>query len=312
MPELPEIEILARGLRKTIVGKTIQAINVLEKKQFSAKGGSASGRKGTPNQIKKYVTGATVTSISRRAKWLVIDLSTNYHFVIHLKMTGQLLYQESTGRVRRSASRTGSSDAVFLGGHSMSGPEPKYPNSHTRVIFEFNDKSLLFFQDMRKFGYVELYSNLELEEYFDTKKLGKEPIANDYTFKYFETQLKRRTNTTIKAALLDQSTMAGIGNIYADDSLFMSKINPSRKVHTLTTQEQRVLFKNTTKVLQQAIGAGGTSFSHYHQLDGTLGQYWKKRKVYQRTGEPCIRCKTPIEKTRVAGRGTHYCPTCQV
>lgn len=293
MPELPEIETLGNGLRKTIKGKTIKSVRVLEKKKF----------KGTPTELRKFVFDKKITSISRYAKWLTLDLSSGYHFVIHLKMTGQLLYQDKK-------------HPYFLGGHSMSGgavytESPTFPNSHTRVVFEFSDGSTLYFQDMRKFGYVELYSDNATKEYFEKKKLGREPIANDYTLEYFENQLQRRKNTNIKAALLDQTVVAGIGNIYADDALYTAKIKPSRVVRNLTATERKVLHKATTKVLTQAIAAGGTSFSHYYQLDGTLGSYWKQRKVYQRTGLPCKRCATPIIKTRVAGRGTHYCPNCQ-
>lgn len=307
MPELPEIETLARGLRKTVQGKTIKRIVVLEAKKF----------KGTPSELKKFVVGKKITAINRRAKWLALELSSGYSFIIHLKMTGQLLYQKKN-------------EPFFLGGHSMSGgtkktdnvdlpmdvavytTPPAYPNNHTRVTFEFTDGSHLYFQDMRKFGYVELYSAAETETYFANKKLAKEPLDDNYTLHYFTDQLTRRKNTTIKAALLDQTVVAGIGNIYADDTLFTARIHPARRVGSLTKQEIKMLHKATTTILQQAISSGGTSFSHYHQLDGTLGGYWKKRRVYQRTGEPCRRCKTPIKKIRCAGRGTHFCPSCQI
>ncbi len=306
MPELPEIETLARGLRKTIQGNTIKRVVIHESKKF----------KGTPSELKKFVVGKKIKSIQRRAKWLALELSSGYSFIIHLKMTGQLLYHKK-------------GQPFFLGGHSMSGgtkktgplqppmdaavyvDAPKYPNSHTRVVFEFTNGSALYFQDMRKFGYVELYSASETEKYFEQKKLAKEPLDPTYTLTYFTKQLLRRKNTTIKAALLDQTVVAGIGNIYADDTLFTARIHPARRVISLTKPEINVLYKATKLILKQAIASGGTSFSHYYQLDGTLGGYWKKRKVYQRTGEPCRRCKTPIQKIRCAGRGTHFCPTCQ-
>ncbi|MFA5994876.1 MAG: bifunctional DNA-formamidopyrimidine glycosylase/DNA-(apurinic or apyrimidinic site) lyase [Patescibacteria group bacterium] len=286
MPELPEVETLATGLRQHIQGKTIKTVIVLEPKKF----------KGTLKQLKQSVFSKKVTDIERHGKWLVLKISSGYGFVIHLKMTGQLLY-----------------DDIFLGGHTMTYEKiNKLPNNHTRVIFEFTDKSRLYFQDMRKFGYVELYSAEELKNYFVKKKLGVDPLTKYFTFKYFAEKLKHKPNTTIKAVLLDQTVIAGIGNIYADDSCFVAKIKPMRRVKTLTKPEQQALYKAIKQILKQAIKLGGTSFSDYYQIDGKLGQYWKKRQVYGRTGEPCSRCGTPIKKTRCAGRGTHYCTKCQV
>lgn len=286
MPELPEVETVARGLRTHIQGKTIKNVVVLEKKKF----------RGTLAQLKKYVFGKKVTAITRRAKWLILELSSGYGFVIHLKMTGQLLYNDT-----------------YLGGHTMNHEKVQtLPNSHTRVIFEFQDTSKLYFQDMRKFGYVELYSKKEIEHYFIQKKLGIEPLDHQFTFNYFHTQLQRHSKTTIKAALLNQSIVAGLGNIYVDDTCWQAKIQPIRKISSLTAAEFKALYQASKKIITEAIKLGGTSFSHYYRVDGTLGQYWQKRKVYGRTGEPCTRCKTPIKKTRCAGRGTHYCPGCQV
>lgn len=288
MPELPEIETLARGLRTTILNNTISKVRVLEPKKF----------KGTPTELRKYVIGKKVTIIERRAKWLIIHLSSTYAFVIHLKMTGQLLY------IKKKS-------AQFLGGHTMNNEQTIFPNSHTRVIFEFKDGTQLVFQDMRKFGYVELYNPTELENYFQAKHLAIEPLQPEFTLEYFTQQLKPRLRTTIKAALLNQSVVAGLGNIYVDDTCFTAKVRPTRRVDSLTKAEITALYKAAKKILQQAITLGGTSFSHYYRIDGTLGQYWSKRKVYGRTGEPCLRCKTLIVKTRCAGRGTHYCPQCQ-
>ena len=312
MPELPEVETLARGLRNVVIGKTISDIvvtDVLDKKTFKA----------SQKQIKNHVIDASITAIDRRAKWLIMQLSSEHSFIVHLKMTGQLLYQDNAG-------------PHFLGGHSMSGgtrkkgdppldipadaskyaEPPRYPEKHTRVYFTFTDGSQLFYQDQRKFGYVHLYSNSDVEEYFVAKKLGLEPMDPGYTLEYFTNQLQRRSRTTIKAAILDQTVIAGIGNIYADDSLFTARIMPDRRVNSLSPAELKALHKATQQVITQAIAAGGTSFSDFYQLDGSLGQYWKDRKVYQRTGETCPRCKnTVIQKTKVAGRGTHFCPNCQ-
>lgn len=287
MPELPEVETVANGLRKYVVGKTISSLQVHEPKKF----------KGTPSAIKKFVLKKKIVGVDRQAKWLVLNLNSGYGFVIHLKMTGQLLYKNKQPK--------------FLGGHTMGKEQTTLPNSHTRVEFIFTDGSKLFFQDMRKFGYVELYPAADIEHYFIAKKLGIEPIAKTYTLDYFRTVLQRRQRTSIKAVLLDQQAIAGIGNIYADDICWQAKVKPSRRVSTLTRTEQQALYQASRTILREAIKLGGTSFSHYYRVDGKTGSYWNKRKVYDRVGEPCQHCKTIIKKTRCAGRGTHYCPRCQ-
>ena len=287
MPELPEVEVLARGLRKHVVGKTIARVEVRDRKKF----------RGSPAQLRKFVLGKKIVSIERWAKWLGLQLNSGYTFIIHLKMTGQLLYDNG--------------EPKFLGGHTMGKEQTQLPNSHTRVIFYFSDNSRLFFQDMRKFGYVELYSPTELIEYFSLKKLAFEPLQRQFTFKYFSEQLKRHPATSLKAVLLNQSVVAGLGNIYADDTCWLAHIKPMRRVSSLTVAEQRAVFTASRQILREAIRLGGTSFSHFYQVDGRTGSYWAKRKVYNRTGEPCRRCKTLIKKTRCAGRGTHYCPNCQ-
>lgn len=280
MPELPEVETIARGLRTYVIGKTIREVKVYHGKRFP-----------------RLVIGQKIAQISRQAKWLVIHLSSSYNFVVHLKMTGQLLYKKTTPK--------------FLGGHTMRSEQITLPNSHTRVEFRFTDGSRLFFQDMRKFGYVKLYSDKALKDYFAQKNIGPEPLAKTFTFNYFNTQLQRHGSTTIKAVLLNQTIIGGIGNIYADDICWYARVKPMRRVRTLTLSERKLLHLATQKIITEAIRLGGTSFSHYYQVDGKLGSYWKKRKVYGRTAEPCRRCAQPIKKTRCAGRGTHYCSNCQ-
>ncbi|MFA6475077.1 MAG: bifunctional DNA-formamidopyrimidine glycosylase/DNA-(apurinic or apyrimidinic site) lyase [Patescibacteria group bacterium] len=275
MPELPEVETLARGLRTHIVGKTITKVIVHEAKKF----------KGTPVELRKYVLKRTVSAVDRKAKWLVLKLSSGYSFVIHLKMTGQLLYQKKE-------------------------PLP-LPNNHTRVQFMFSDKTQLFFQDMRKFGYVELYSPTGLAEYFIKKRPGIEPIQPTFTFAYFNQQLKSHGNTSLKAVLLNQQLIGGIGNIYSDDICWQAKVKPMRRVKTLTLSERKAIHVAARTILQEAIKLGGTSFSHFYSVTGKQGSYWNHRKVYQRVGEPCLRCGSIIKKTRCAGRGTCYCSGCQ-
>lgn len=303
MPELPEIETVARGLRTHILGKTIAAVIVHDKKKF----------KGTPKELKQFVIGKKISGIERRAKWLLLRLETDYAFIIHLKMTGQLLF-EAGGKIGKSKVGKAVDTPTFLGGHTMEGEDaarPTFPNQHTRVEFQFTDNSKLYFQDMRRFGYVELYAPENVDPYFTGRKLAREIQDSETTFDYFTQQLSRRARTTIKAALLNQSVVSGLGNIYVDDTLHLAKIHPTRVVGTLSEKELRTIYVAAQKIINKAIELGGTSFSSFLRVDGKLGQYWEKRRVYGRTGEPCPACKTPIEKMRVAGRGTHVCSKCQ-
>ncbi len=303
MPELPEIETVARGLRTHILGKTISEVVVYDAKKF----------KGTPKELAQFVIGKKISGIERRAKWLLLRLETDYAFIIHLKMTGQLLFEPGSNIGKSKAGKTVDTP-TFLGGHTMEGEDaarPTFPNTHTRVAFVFSDKSKLYFQDMRRFGYVELYAPSKIDPYFSDRKLALEIQDPATTFNYFKNQLERRSRTTIKAALLNQSVVSGLGNIYVDDTLHLAKIHPTRVVGTLTEKELRIIYTAARKIINKAIDLGGTSFSHFLRVDGKLGQYWEKRRVYGRTGEPCQVCKTPIQKLRVAGRGTHVCPQCQ-
>ncbi len=297
MPELPEVETVARGLRGFIVGKKIKRIVIHHAKKIF----------GAPKDYLRHVHDAQVTGIERRGKWLVVNLSTGWHLVIHLKMTGQLLFQsfDSLRSLRMTKSPT------FLGGHTMGTELTQLPNSHTRAEIIFSDGGRLFFQDMRLFGYIHLLEDRALQEYFVKIDLGPEPMDTAFSIDYFTVLCKRRARTSVKAMLLDQSAIAGLGNIYVDEACWLAQVRPQRKVGSLSVAERKELWRACRKILKEAIDLGGTSFSHYYQVDGTIGQYWSRRRVYGRTGEPCKRCKSLIKKTRAAGRGTHYCPGCQ-
>jgi formamidopyrimidine-DNA glycosylase len=307
MPELPEVETVARGLRGFVLGKKIERVIVHSQKKIF----------GAPKDYHTHVHGAQVTGIERRGKWLIINLSTDWHLVIHLKMTGQLLFQAKLKKQRPTKLSqfdqfTVTTAPTFLGGHTMGTEIAQLPNSHTRAEILFSNGGRLFFQDMRLFGYIHLLSDTELQEYFATIDLGPEPMDATFSLDYFTSLCKRRARTSIKALLLDQSAIAGLGNIYVDEACWLAKVRPQRRVGSLTTVERKRLWAACRNILNEAIELGGTSFSDYYQVDGTIGQYWSRRRVYGRTGEPCKRCKSLIKKTRAAGRGTHYCPGCQV
>lgn len=286
MPELPEVETVRRGLYELIIGRTVRSV------EFDFP-------KGFPNSqadVNQFLISAEVTNVSRRAKVLMIDLSSGYTLVTHLKMTGQLVF---VGEQR------------FGAGHPNDSLIGDLPDKSTRVDIEFTDGSHLYFNDQRKFGWMRLLPTVEVPNIEFMKKVGPEPLSPDFKWQEFKQRLARRKNTNIKAALLDQSVIAGIGNIYADESLWGAKIHPTTLVKDLSDSKIKILYSEIREVLQLAIDKGGSSDRNYIQADGKKGSYLDFARVFRQEGQPCPRCGTTIEKSRVAGRGTHTCPKCQ-
>jgi len=288
MPELPEVETVRRGLAELIVGKTISAETHDTEKGFP----------NTPADVAVFLIGAQVTAVRRRAKVLMIDLSTEHTLLIHLKMTGQLVFVSDNDR--------------FGAGHPNDSLIHQLPDTSTRVTLTFSDGSHLFFNDQRKFGWMRLLPTIEIPNITFMQKVGPEPLANDFTVQEFMQRLARRGRTNIKAALLDQSVVAGVGNIYADEALWGAKIHPKRLVQTITDEEFTALYHELRAVMNLAIKKGGSSNHTYINAEGKRGSYMDFARAFRREGLPCPRCGTTIEKLRVAGRGTHICPHCQV
>lgn len=286
MPELPEVETVRRGLSKLIIGKRITSEAHDTEKGFP----------NTQSDVQSFLIGAMVVDIRRRAKVLMIDLSTGYSLLIHLKMTGQLVY---VGETR------------FGAGHPNDSLVNSLPDTSTRVTLDFADGSKLFFNDQRKFGWVRLLPTIEIPNINFMQKVGPEPLAKEFTAKEFMQRFARRRKTSIKAALLDQSVVAGVGNIYADESLWGAKIHPKRLVETVSEQEYAKLYHELREVMNLAIEKGGSSNHTYVNAEGQKGSYMNFARVFRREGLTCPRCGTTIEKLRVAGRGTHICPHCQ-
>ena len=277
MPELPEVETIRRGLKDFITGKKIKKIDILCEKSFI----------GTPIL-------ATVKQIRRFGKALVIDLDNDFSLMIHLRMTGQLIYD---GEERYAA------------GHPSDNFTDKLPNKQTRVVIKFEDGTL-YFNDQRKFGFIKVIKTSEVKNDGFIKKLAKEPwtMTND---EFYE-KLQRHKASPIKATILDQTIICGLGNIYADEALFASKIHPETKSGKLTKAQAELLLKSAAEVMDRSIASGGSTMATYVKADGTKGDYLEKfAQVFRRDGEPCPRCGTKIAKIRVAGRGTHICPNCQ-
>ncbi len=290
MPELPEVETVCRGLKQLIIGKKIAKVSHDWPKSFP----------NDPTTSYAFLLGATIQAIRRRAKVIIVDLSTDFSLVIHLRMTGQLVYRD----INNPADDYGA-------GHPSDSLVNSLPDKTTRVTIDFSDGSKLFFNDQRKFGYIKLIARSEIDDMPFMKKVGPEPLTKQFDGKLLAQRLARRQKTSIKAALLDQTVIAGIGNIYADESLILSGIHPATTVGKLTAKKIKTLAQNIQIVLQKSIDLGGSSSKNYVDAEGLKGDYLAGAYAYKRNGQPCRICGTIIEKIRVAGRGTHVCPHCQ-
>lgn len=287
MPELPEVETVRRGLHALIISKVVKA------EQHD----TAKGFPNAPHDVTQFLIGATITDVRRRAKVLLIDLSTDYSLVIHLKMTGQLVFR---------------GEQVFGAGHPNESLIGELPDRSTRVTIEFTDGSHLYFNDQRKFGWMRLLPTIEVPNIDFMKKVGPEPLEDDFTPQEFAGRFARRAKTSIKAAILDQTVVAGVGNIYADESLWGAKIHPKRLVNTITDDEFILLYTELRAVMNLAIEKGGSTDKNYVNAEGKRGSYMDFARVFRREGLACPRCDTEIIKFKAAGRGTHICPICQV
>ena len=287
MPELPEVETVRRGLADLLPGKVF------------ASAGQRDSPKSFPNaeaDVRQFLVGATVRGVRRRAKVLLIDLDTDHSLVIHLKMTGQLVF-----RGQRS----------FGAGHPNGSLIGELPDRSTRVVMAFTDGSHLYFNDQRKFGWVKLMPSLEVPNIDFMRKVGPEPLEADFTAAQFAERFKRRGKTNIKAALLDQTVVAGVGNIYADESLWGAKIDPRRLVGSLSDADFTRLHQELRDVMNLAIEKGGSTDRNYVDAEGRRGSYMDFARVFRREGQKCPRCGEEIIKIRWAGRGTHLCENCQ-
>ena len=240
--------------------------------------------------------GATIVRVRRRAKVLLVDLSSAYTLVIHLKMTGQLVYR---------------GEENFGAGHPNDSLVGILPDNLTRVVIDFADGSHLFFNDQRKFGWVRLFPTTEVSNIDFMKRVGPEPLEDSFQADDFVPRMRRRNRTSVKAAILDQTVLAGVGNIYADEALWGARLHPAQKVEAIPSAQLATLLDEIKFVMNLSIEKGGSTDRNYVNAEGKKGSYIDFARVFRREGKECPRCATAIEKIRVAGRGTHVCPVCQ-
>lgn len=285
MPELPEVETIRRDLAGVLRGKCVKAFVARKPKLL----------RNSIVTFRRALLGAQIKQVKRRAKQLLFQLSSEYTLLVHLKMSGQLVWRSAQGKLR-------------VGGHPISGVST-IPNQYTYITLWFTDRSVLYFNDVRQFGYWRVVKTSELKAVLGD--YGPEPLGGLFTLDAFRKRLERRRRTSIKAALLDQTVVAGIGNIYADESLYAARIRPSRRVSELGAIELERLHRAIRSVLVRAVRARGTSMHYYRDVLGREGKYWQLRLVYGRAGGACRRCGARLVRSVVAQRGTTYCPSCQ-
>ena len=291
MPELPEVEVTRRRLVPILVGRVIDRVDTTRDSYFFLT---------KPEVLKKRLAGRTVKALNRHGKYLLAELDDGDRLMLHLGMTGQLFSSAVTSVRLFSAKTRGSLPPEAL-------PEFK-ADAHTHLSFHFRDGGpSVLFRDVRKFGKVLL-----LEAGVDDPRLDKLGVdALSATGKLlFEAARARKI--PIKTLLLDQGVIAGIGNIYADEALFLAKVRPGRSARRVTARECDLIVAAAKRVMKRSIETGGSSISDYVTPDGSDGGYQNERKVYARKGLPCLVCKTPIRRVVIATRSTHYCPECQV
>jgi len=284
MPELPEVETIRNQLDKKVKGKKIKKIEVRLPKMI---------KNVSPYFFKKKIEGEKIKSVNRRAKLLIIDLSNGYSLVIHLKISGQVIFIESCP--------------------SAAGEKIENLKNFTHFIYYFSDGSCLLHNDLRQFGYVKLFKTENLENFFIQENYGPEPLDKNFTLKKFSELLNKKPNKKIKPLLMDQSFIAGIGNIYSQEACWGAKILPTRLVKTFKKDEIKKLYGYLLGILKKAIERGGTTAADdgYVDAQGNQGKYVSELKVYQRDGQNCFRCGGKIKRIALAGRGTSYCAYCQ-
>lgn len=275
MPELPEVETVVKGLRPLITDRIVTAVEIREENMIAYPEADIQA-------FKDSLIGSKIDAINRRGKYIIIELNTDKNMVIHLRMTGKLLVKEVK----------------------------EFRDKHTHVIFSLNDGQEIRFNNIRKFGRVYLIDKNHPEQAGGLSDLGPEPLSEDLTLTDFKKLFKNR-RALMKSLLLNQHFVAGIGNIYADEILFLSGVRPDRTADTLTEDEKEKIYHNMRHILKKGIIYGGTSFSDYVNAFGEKGSFQEELKVHQREGEECYSCGTKINKIKVSGRSTYFCPKCQ-
>lgn len=287
MPELPEVETIVRGLRAAMTGARVISVDVHLPKMVHL----------SVRTLRRRIVGSRVARVHRRAKLVLVGLSVAWTIVIHLKMSGQLIWRQRRGR-------------LVVGGHPIPGGVEALPNRYSHVILG-TDRGTLFFNDQRQFGFLKLVRSSSLERWLEAQGFGPEPLSAGFTETVWQSILGRVRRRRLKSALLDQRVIAGVGNIYADEACHVARIRPTRRVSSLRPTDRRALYRGLRRVLRLSLRHGGTTADAYRRANGQPGGMQPFLRVYGRQGRPCRRCGGTIVKIVLAQRGTHFCPDCQ-
>jgi formamidopyrimidine-DNA glycosylase len=274
VPELPEVETIRVRLAPALTGRRFERVRILDPRLT---------RPEPTDAVAEALQGERVAGVSRRGKYLIVGFESGRHLLIHLRMTGNVLHPAPEGAER---------------------------HPHVRATVKLDDGSDVVYRDVRRFGTWEVLEPGELEPYFEARRLGREPLERTFTSAALGRALAGR-RAPVKAALLDQRAAAGIGNIYADEALWYARIHPLTPAGQLDAEQVAALRKGVRKALELGVARQGATLRDYRGADGRRGRMQREFRVYGRTGEPCPRCGTPVEKIRAGGRGTWFCPTCQ-
>lgn len=280
MPELPEVETVRRGLSPVMEGRRVLRLEI----------NRPDLRFPFPDRFQQRVEGSTIVRMGRRAKFLVTELSTDEALIMHLGMSGRFTVNNET-------------TAEF---HHDPGTNPK----HDHVVFHMEGGATVTYNDPRRFGFMEMWPLAQIEDYPRVKHLGPEPLSNRFSAAYLDEAFAGKA-APIKAALLDQSIIAGLGNIYVCEALFRAGISPRRKASTAVGVRNTRLAPHINDVISEAIAAGGSSISDFSNASGELGYFQKQFDVYDREGQPCTTCGSAIKRIVQSGRSSFYCSSCQ-
>lgn len=304
MPELPEVESLRLSLLPHVVRQKIKKVEVRKPKLVSGRGNVRVISAKKKKEFEKELVGEIVRDIVRRAKNLIFLFESGKVVIVHLKMTGQLVYEDKAKH--RSPQKT----TRVIGGHPIELSYQEMPHKHTHIIFQLQ-KGTLYYNDTRMFGYLLYFPSWEaLEKSGAFETYGVDPFHSDFTVDYFKQGMKKK-KTKLKTVLMDQGIVVGLGNIYCDEVCFYAGVSPLRSTGSLKARDMEKLYLGIKEILPKAIELHGTSMSDYLLADGSRGNYARELKVYGRGGEPCVRCGNILKSTTINSRTTVYCEKCQ-
>ncbi len=290
MPELPEVETAVRELRANVLGERVKdfwtdAPNIIKRPSLSL--------------FRKEVIGKEIKKVRRKGKYIIFDLSNSFVLLVHQKMTGHFLL----GKWKREKGRW----IPLPGQPAMEDPY----NRFIHLIFFLYSGKMLAFSDLRKFAKFELWKKKDLLKGSELDAIGINPLSRDFSLEKLKEVMAKRKSGKIKVVLMDQSLIAGIGNIYSNEILWEARVSPFREIKTLTNKDWKAIYLATKKILSQAIKVKGESFSDYRDIYGQKGGFDPFLKVYKRAGQPCFRCGAIIKAAKIGGRTAYYCPRCQ-